>query len=114
MSENPSFASADVFPVQTYRRPRDLHSLRLECVSFSGTPRKHPFDAERVILLVDPYSTNTVYYEFEKKDIAYVEELPSLVDMDGATIPMFRLWVRKGSIGLRSTPFIVGDTRPPG
>ncbi len=111
MLEKPSSASADFFPVQTWHRPRDPQRLRLDCVAFSGTPRKHPFDAERVIVMVDPYSANTVYYEFEKKDIAYVEELPSLVDLEGATLPMFRLWVRKGSIGLRSTPFIVGDTR---
>jgi len=33
------------------------------------------------------------------------------VDMDGTTLTMIRIWVRKGSIAVRYTPFIAGDTR---
>jgi hypothetical protein len=31
--------------------------------------------------------------------------------MDGNTVTMMRLWVKKGSLAVRSTPFIAGDTR---
>jgi len=99
------------FQLQAYRKPKDIRVLRLENVSFAGSPRKHPDDPEKIILVSDPCSTNTFYYEFSKNDIAFVEELPSVVDMDGTTLTMMRMWVRKGSIALRCTPFIVGDTR---
>jgi inorganic pyrophosphatase len=100
------------FQIQAYRKPKDIRVLRTENVSFSGSPRKHPYDPEKIILVADPYSTNTFYFEFEKGDIVFVEELPSLVDMEGNTLTMIRLWIKKGSVAVRSTPFIAGDTRP--
>jgi inorganic pyrophosphatase len=99
------------FQLQAYRKPKDIRVLRLENVSFAGSPRKHPYDPDKIILVADPYSTNTFYYEFTKNDIAFVEELPSVVDMDGTTLTMIRMWVRKGSIAVRCTPFIAGDTQ---
>ena len=95
--------------IQAYQKPKDSKSLRQTHVSFSGNPRKHPYDPERVILIVDPYSTNTFYYEFSADDISYVEELPNLVNENGKTITMVRLWVKKMSVGLRCTPFMVQD-----
>ena len=97
--------------IQAYRQPQDVRSLRMENVSFAGSPRKHPYDAEKVVLVADPYSTNTFYYEFSKADISFAEELPSVVDLQGKTITMLRIWIKKGSIAVRSTPFIAGDTR---
>lgn len=99
------------FQIQAYRQPKDIRALRAQNVSFSGSPRKHPYDQEKIILVADPYSTNTIFFEFSKQDIAFVEELPSIVDMDGNTVTMMRLWVKKGSLAVRSTPFIAGDTR---
>ncbi len=99
------------FQIQAYRPPKDILQLRAQNVSFSGSPRKHPYDPDKIILVADPYSTNTFYLEFSKQDIAFVEELPSIVDMEGCTITMMRLWIKKGSLAVRSTPFITGDTR---
>jgi hypothetical protein len=98
--------------LQAYRKPKDIRVLRMENVTFSGSPRKHPYDPDKIILVADPYSTNTFFYEFSKNDIVYVEELPSVVDMDGTTLTMVRIWVHKGSIAVRCTPFITGDTQP--
>ena len=42
-------------------------------------------------------------------DIAFVEELPNMVTVDEEVIPIVRLWVRKGSIAIRSIPFWVED-----
>ncbi len=99
------------FQIQAYRKPKDIRALRAENVSFTGSPRKHPYDSEKIILVADPYSTNTFYFEFEKGDIAFVEELPNVVDMEGNTLTMIRIWVKKGSVAVRCTPFIAGDTR---
>jgi inorganic pyrophosphatase len=63
--------------------------------------------------VTDPFSTNTLYYEFSKDDISYLEELPNLVSLDGDTITMVRIWVKKMSVGIRCAPFIVEDTRMP-
>jgi inorganic pyrophosphatase len=99
------------FPVQAYRRPKDIRALRTENVSFAGSPRKHPYAPDKIVLVADPYSANTFYFEFEKSDIAFAEELPSIADMDGNTLTMARIWVKKGSLAVRCTPFLAGDTR---
>jgi inorganic pyrophosphatase len=99
------------FEIQAYRKPKDIRSLKHENVAFTGSPRKHPYDPDKVILVADPYSTNTLYFEFDKADVTYAEEQPSLVDTEGNAITMIRLWVRKGSIAVRCTPFMISDTR---
>ena len=98
------------FEIQTYEKPKNVHRLKETHIAFSGSPRKHPYNPDRVILIVDPFSTNTFYYEFETKDISYMEEIPSIVNLDGKTIAMVRLWIKKMSVGIRCTPFIVQDT----
>ena len=98
------------FQVQAYKKPKDLHVLRKTHVSFSGSPQKHPYDSNKVILIADPFSTNNLYYEFNKDDISYVEELPNLVNPDGSAIAVVRVWVKKLSVAIRCSPFIVEDT----
>ena len=98
------------FQIQAYKKPKDLHVLRKTHVSFSGSPQKHPYDTDKVIIIADPFSTNNLYYEFKKDDISYVEELPNLVNIDGSTIAVVRVWVKKLSVAIRCSPFIVEDT----
>lgn len=92
------------------RKPGNLFELRKTHVAFSGSLRRHRTDPEKIILVADPFSAETLYYEFHSKNIAYAEELPSIVDLDGQTVPMARIWVIKGSVGVRCTPFWVEDT----
>ena len=101
------------FHIQAYQKPKNLQTLRKTHVSFSGSPKKHPYDTDKVILVSDPFSTNTLYFDFNKDDISYLEELPNLVNLDGETITMVRIWVTKMSVGIRCSPFIVEDTRMP-
>ncbi len=100
---------AKKFEIQAYKKPRDVKILQQENIPFSGSPLKHPYDKNKVILVADPYSRNTFYYEFNTVDITFVEDLPSLVSLEGETISMARIWVRKRSIGVRCTPFVVED-----
>ena len=102
---------APKFQIQAYEKPKDIRLMRKTHVSFSGSPKKHPYDSDQVILVADPFSTNNLFYEFTKEDISYVEELPNLVNQDGDTITMVRVWVKKMSVGIRCSPFIVEDTR---
>lgn len=98
------------FEIQTYRRPKDRKALLTRHVAFSGSPQRHPYDREKIILVADPYSTHNFFYEFHKDDIAYVEELPSIVNLKGETVTMVRVWIKKMSIAMRCSPFIVEDT----
>ncbi len=103
---------AKKFDIQLYAKPEKDADLTETHIPFSGSPLRHPYDKEKVILVADPFSTNTFYYEFWQEDITYAEELPSLVNMDGVSIVISRLWIKKKSVGMRCTPFIVEDIRP--
>ncbi len=98
---------AQKFEVDKYNLSRNFKESH---VAFTGTPEKHPYAEDKIILIVDPFSANILYYEFTTADIAGVEELPNLVTMEGESVKICRVWVRKGSIAIRSAPFIVEDT----
>ncbi len=111
---NGSLQKTEKFEIQAYERPKDLKKLKNTHVAFSGSPQKHPYDSGKIILVSDPFSTNTFYFEFNKDDISYVEELPNLVNVDGEVMGLARIWVKKMSVGVRCTPFLVEDTRVAG
>lgn len=100
---------AEKHELQPYKKPEQGKNIRDTHVSFSGSPRKHPHDKERIIIITDPYSTHAFYYEFKISDISYVEELPNIVNMDDEAVTMVRVWVKKKSIGIKCTPFVVED-----
>lgn len=101
---------AKKFEIQSYKRPKDLNEMRENHVPYTGSPRMHPHEPDTVILLVDPYGGSKFYYEFKADSISYVEELPSVSDVKGKTVPMVRIWVQKGSVGILCNPFVVADT----
>ena len=58
---------AEKFELEKYKKPRDVKSLLKAHVPFSGSPQKHPHDAEKLILVADPYSTYTYYYRIQQR-----------------------------------------------
>ena len=102
---------AEKFEIQSYKQPRDVQELLKSHVPFTGSPRRHPYDDHKVILVPDPYSTQTFYYVFDTGDITHAEELASLVDAKANAVPMVRLWVKKNSVALQCSPFVVNDIR---
>ena len=104
--------ASEKFEIQKYKQPKDIATLLRTHVAFSGFPRKAK-ESGKIILVADPFSSNTFYYEFNTEDISYAEELPSLTSPTGKTITMARIWVKKMSIGIRSFPFRVEDTESP-
>lgn len=109
MTTSPPLNVKEKFEIQAYERPkeRDLHTH----IPFSGSPRKHPFDKEKIILIADPFTANTFYYEFNIKEIGFAEDLANMINIKGDAIPMARIWVKKQSVALRCTPFIVDAIR---
>jgi hypothetical protein len=110
MDDSVLIKETENFEITKFKRPKDVQHLRETHVAFSGWPRKHPHDPFRVILVADPFSSNTFYYEFNIDDISFVEEMPNLINLDEKVIPIVRIWVRKRSFALRCTPFVVEDT----
>lgn len=97
------------FEIQSYKRPGNVKELRKTHLPFSGSPLKHPYDSKKVVLVPDPYRSNPSYYEFRGSDISFLEEAPNIVDLDGETIKMVRIWVKKGSVGMLCSPFLVEE-----
>lgn len=111
MTDTTFLQMAEKFEIQSYKRPRNVKGLLKSHVPFSGSPRRHPYDDHKVILVPDPYSTQAHYYVFETGDITHAEELASLVDANANAVPMVRLWVKKNSIALQCSPFVVDELR---
>ena len=78
-------------------------------VSFEGYPRVHPSDKSRLILVSDPLGNETVVLEFKLDDILFVEDIPSAVTETGEGVPLVKLWVKKGAVGVILEPFEVND-----
>ncbi len=104
-----SLNAIEEFEIQASSTSR--HADRKDHVPFSGSPRKHPWDPDRIILIADPFTAGTFYYEFKIKDIGFAEELASITDIDGNSVSMARIWVKKKSVATQSTPFIVDSIR---
>ena len=78
-------------------------------IAFTGSPKKSRED-DKVLLLSDPVSHQTFFFEFRSADIVYAEEVPNLSMPDGSMVSMIRLWVRKGAKALKIEPIHVQDT----
>ena len=83
--------------------------LRRDAIPFVGSLRKHPYDQYKVLLITDPFSSDTEFFEFRISDIVYYEEQPSIATDSGENLFMARIWVRKGSFGIQYHPFEVAD-----
>jgi len=111
MPINTLLKTTEKFEIEKYKKPKDRKTLVETHIPYSGSPHKHPYDSEKMILVIDPYYTSTFYYEFIKSDISYIEELPNLVNLKGEVFSIVRIWIKKMSIAVRCTPFIVGDVQ---
>jgi inorganic pyrophosphatase len=80
-----------------------------EAVSFDGVVRKHPYDEGKCLLIANPRDCDPAIMEFKIEDILGAEELPSPVDSKGTSLNLMRLWVKKGSFGIRYEPFEVDE-----
>ncbi len=106
MTEKNQLKEAEKFEIDRYRgAPKSPEGH----VSFTGALEQHPTDAEKIVLIPDPFSAHLTCFEFNRADIGGVEELASLATPEGEAVPVFRLWVRKGSLGVQCIPFIVDD-----
>ena len=78
-------------------------------VPFAGYPRVHPSDKNKLVLVYDPLGPEPAALEFKLEDVLYVGEIPSAINEAGEGVPMVKLWVKRGAIGMIIEPFEVND-----
>ena len=79
-------------------------------VPFSGCPKQHLTDKNKLILVYDPLGDASAVLEFKLDDILHVEEVPQVVTEKGEGIPMIKLWIRRGKRGMMFQPFEVDES----
>ncbi|MBN1686377.1 MAG: hypothetical protein JW852_06955 [Spirochaetales bacterium] len=97
----------DTQPLHDIARYNTHADLEKEAVAFTAAPRKHPYDDKKILLVKDPFSSDTVFYEFNIADILHVDSMSNVGTDSGRNIRMARVWIKKGSLGLRYEPFEV-------
>jgi hypothetical protein len=78
-------------------------------VPFTGYPRQHPSEKNKLILVYDPLGPHPMVLEFKIDDVLYVEEVHSAVTKSGEGVPLIKLWVRRGAHGVILEPFEVEE-----
>ena len=99
----------DTAPLHDLIPSKSQGNYKKTCVAFSGAPRKHPYDQDKILLFTNPFTNNTKIFEFRIKDIGYIEELPNIGTDSGENLTTARVWVQRGSFGIRYEPFEVQD-----
>ena len=78
-------------------------------IPFTGYPRQHPIEKDKLILIYDPLGANPMVMEFRLEDVLFIEELHSAVTESGEGVPLIKLWIRKGARGVMLEPFEVDE-----
>jgi hypothetical protein len=76
---------------------------------FTGYPRQHPSEKNKLILVYDPLGSQPTVMEFKLEDVLFVEETQQAVTETGEGVPLVKLWIRRGAHGVILEPFEVDD-----
>lgn len=78
-----------------------------EYVSFEGAPKRHPSNENILLLVTNPFEPSKKFYEFNIDTISAVEEIGTITDEDTRSAYQVRIWVKKGTMAVKSETFIV-------
>lgn len=81
--------------------------LKEELTPFVGSPKKHPSNDNILMLITNPFDENKQFYEFYMDSISAVEEIGTISAENSRSAYQIRIWVRKGTMAIRSETFIV-------
>jgi len=96
------YLSGSFYELQAYKSEAPQDAL-----AFTGSPRKHPYDDGKIVLLSEQSDGDSAIYEFKVSDIVGAQDLPSPVTEAGESYRIVRLWIRRGAVGIRYEPFEV-------
>ena len=74
---------------------------------YTGVPRRHGHDSDRLILIAGLESGCGIFYEFFIKDIDRWKSVENMMMADGTALPVVRVWVKHGAYAIKSEPFVV-------
>ncbi|HOW82843.1 MAG TPA: hypothetical protein PK573_09795 [Spirochaetota bacterium] len=74
---------------------------------FEGSPKKHPTDEKILVLIAEPFSRRSRFYEFSIESIGAIEEIGTITSEKGDSAYMIRVWIKKGLTALKTEPFVV-------
>ena len=78
-----------------------------EYISFEGSPKRHPSNDNILLLVTNPFDEIKQFYEFNIETISAVEEIGTITDEDTRSAYQVRIWVKKGTMAVKSETFIV-------
>lgn len=82
----------------------------VKAIAFTGSPGRHPYEEDKFILVLNPLSDHTEFIEFNKSDIIYIEELPTISTKNKGSVSMKIIWIKEGAIAVKMTPFVIAKT----
>lgn len=75
--------------------------------SFEGSPKRHPTNENILILILNPFDEDKMFYEFYLESISAIEEIGTVTSENNNSAYLVRIWVKKGTVAVRSETFIV-------
>ncbi|MBU3916560.1 hypothetical protein KKA14_13590 [bacterium] len=87
----------------------DPKRLSEDAVPYIGQPKQNDSDPDKIFLRLNPLSSNGSILEFKTKDIVFAENVKTVSQKDGAAFQIIKIWIKKGSIGIKLEPFSVQD-----
>jgi len=98
------------FEIDRYTRVKVCNETH---VAFIGVPNKHRDSEERMVLACGVDSGAPTFLDFALRDVDRMEQVETMVTVDGKAVPLMRVWVRKGALAFRYLPFIVEEVLLP-
>jgi len=90
----------------TIDRKRNI-DLKEDFIPFTGSPKKHPSNENILMLITNPFDENKQFYEFYMDTISAIEEIGTISSENCKSVYQIRIWVKKGTMAIRSETFIV-------
>ncbi len=74
---------------------------------FEGSPKRHPTNENILILISNPFEEDKKFFEFHLDTISAMEEIGTVTSNDNTSVYRIRVWVKKGTMAVKSETFIV-------
>lgn len=88
---------------------RDPNKLNKEAIPYIGQPKQQDSNPDKIYIRLNPMSSNGAFLEFKTKDVVFAENVKTVSQNDGTAFNIVKIWIRKGSVGIKLEPFSVMD-----
>jgi len=87
----------------------DPNRLMKEAIPYIGQPKQQDSNPDKIYIRLNPLSSNGAFLEFKTQDVVFAENVKTVSQSDGTAFNIVKIWIRKGSIGIKMEPFSVMD-----